>query len=278
MKICLQSIISREESGGVDNPIEVIAKSVAGPDTQLVFSYPDVFTIAVHHAYFEYHNKLRVIEGIVQAEKEGCDAVIVTCHKDPGVPEARDAVSIPVLGVLESALHFASILGHRFAIIAPLEKFVPQEEELIRLYGLQGKAISNRPVRGMGMGTEFYAYVSHDPKRVRAKFEEAARSAVADGAEVLVPGCGSLTQWAMQEGMTEFDGAPVVNPVAVAVKMAEALVDLGREPVSLRFSRKCLYRLPSQGARKKFEDAFEPQRVRRPISGWDHANKSTRPK
>lgn len=266
MRICLQSIISRKESGGIDNPIEQMARSVAGAETELVFSYPDVFTIAVHHAYFEYHNKMRVIEGIVQAEKEGCDAAIVICHKDPGLPEARDAVSIPVLGVLESALHFASILGHRFAVIAPLDKLVPQEEGLIRLYGLQDKAIGNRPVRGMGMGIEFYSYVNKDPELVRAKFEEAARGAIADGAEVLVPGCGMLTQWAMEHRIAEFEGVPLVNPIAVAIKMAEALVDLAREPVNLRFSRKCLYRLPSDKAREKFEGVFEPERFRAPLT------------
>ena len=43
-----------------------------------------------------------VVQTIVEAAREGFDAVIVDCTADPGVAEAREAVSIPVVGAGEA--------------------------------------------------------------------------------------------------------------------------------------------------------------------------------
>src|SRR5437773_8798057 len=39
-----------------------------------------------------------VIARAIEAERDGCDAVVVNCFGDPGVRAAREAVGIPVLG------------------------------------------------------------------------------------------------------------------------------------------------------------------------------------
>ena len=40
----------------------------------------------------------KVVNLAVELWKEGCQAIIISCAGDPGVPEARQAVPIPVIG------------------------------------------------------------------------------------------------------------------------------------------------------------------------------------
>jgi allantoin racemase len=60
--------------------------------------------------------------------------------------------------------------------------------------------------------------------------EESAKAVREDGAHVIVPGCTEMIgmTWAVQEGLAERGReVPVIDPPAVAVKLAEGLVDLG---------------------------------------------------
>ena len=47
---------------------------------------------------------------IVEAEREGVDAVVIDCMGDPGLKPARECVSIPVLGPCETAMHIPLML------------------------------------------------------------------------------------------------------------------------------------------------------------------------
>mgnify|MGYP003320815669 CR=1 FL=1 len=49
---------------------------------------------------------------------------------DPGLQGARECVSIPVIGPCETAMHFASMLGHKFSVLTVLERTVPLIENL----------------------------------------------------------------------------------------------------------------------------------------------------
>src|SRR5690348_377360 len=53
---------------------------------------------------------------IVEAEREGIDAVVIDCMGDPGLRPAREMVSIPVLGPCETSMHLASMMGHQFGV------------------------------------------------------------------------------------------------------------------------------------------------------------------
>lgn len=53
------------------------------------------------------------------AEKQGYDAVVVDCMLDPGVRDARGAVTIPVIGIGEAARAIAPLVGDYPATIYP---------------------------------------------------------------------------------------------------------------------------------------------------------------
>ncbi len=86
------------------------------------------------------------IAKVCDAERDGCDAVVVNCFADPGVKAAREAVSIPVLGPGESAMHLATILGENFSIVTVLDSVIATVRNHARLYGVADRLASIRSV------------------------------------------------------------------------------------------------------------------------------------
>ena len=56
-------------------------------------------------------NEVQVIENCIQAEREGYDAVAISCFADPGLELIRSLVDIPVVSSLETALLVSSTIG-----------------------------------------------------------------------------------------------------------------------------------------------------------------------
>ncbi len=166
-----------------------------------------------------------VLSTVRAAEAEGMDAVVLDCMADPGLDPARELASIPVVGPAQTAMHLAAMLAHRFSVINVLEQGIPRVYRQIGRYGLAGKVASvraiNIPVLEM----------SKDRERVlQAVIEESARAVREDGAHIIVPGCTEMIGMApaVREGLAERGcEVPVIDPPAVAVKLAEGLVDVG---------------------------------------------------
>ncbi|MBI4278471.1 MAG: aspartate/glutamate racemase family protein [Armatimonadetes bacterium] len=162
---------------------------------------------------------------IIEAEHDGCDAVVVNCFADPAVKAGREVVKIPVLGPGESAMHVAAILGQRFSVVTVLESVAPIIENHCRMYGLAEKLASIRWVNIPVL--ELHG----DETRLRvALVEEAAKAIEMDGAHAIVLGCTGMTGLAVevQEGLRQrgHAGIPVIDPLEAALKLAEALVSL----------------------------------------------------
>ncbi len=60
----------------------------------------------------------QLLTAVINAEKEGFDAVVIACCSDPGLQEAKDLVSIPVTAPMEAAVYTSASIG-RLGIIAP---------------------------------------------------------------------------------------------------------------------------------------------------------------
>ena len=85
----------------------------------------------------------KLCEGAMEAEKEGADAIVIACTDDPGLRVIRTLVDIPVIGEMESTLHLACMMGHRFGLVSwPTRAFMNRGDNLIRLYGLEANAVS----------------------------------------------------------------------------------------------------------------------------------------
>ena len=69
--------------------------------------------------------------------REGYDAFLIGNIADPGLHEAREIANIPVLGLCESALHVACMMGANFSLVTINEKFTPRIVENVVRYGLR---------------------------------------------------------------------------------------------------------------------------------------------
>lgn len=87
---------------------------------------------------------IQSVAGIVEAENEGFDAVLVGHFQDPLLFEARTAVDIPVIGHGEASLHQACMLGARMGLVCIDPVFVPWHQEQVRRYSLQDRVVDVR--------------------------------------------------------------------------------------------------------------------------------------
>lgn len=66
------------------------------------------------------------------------------------------------------------------------------------------------------------------PHYLVERFNEAARRAITQGAEALIPGQLYLSEAIARSGVTRIDDAPIVDGLAATLKTAQVMVDLKR--------------------------------------------------
>ena len=162
-------------------------------------------------------------EAGLRAEEAGYDAVVLDTVSDSGMYVLRSRLSIPVIGPGLVSYCVAAMLGKKFSIITMWNRWIPLYERNLDSYRLWEKCASIRAVE-----------VSPDPERLFAGKEEEmaerltaeAQKAIADdGADVIL--LGSTTMHEAGDQMSRRLPAPVINPGPVAIKLAEAIVQLG---------------------------------------------------
>jgi allantoin racemase len=190
------------------------------------------------HRLTEARCALQAVASAVDHERAGADAIVFGHFQDAGLFDARAALSVPVVGLGESAFLHACTLGWRFGLVTIDPVFVPWHEEQVAHYRL-GARFSG--VRAMRTSVEDYMRALTDAAAADAvvrQFEEQARELVAAGAEVLIP-AGGLPALVLRDRRDfTIDGAVVLNPTAVAAKQAEVALKLrvldGTAPSRLR--------------------------------------------
>ncbi len=204
---------------------ENILRSIASPETRI-----DIFGLeedpkkshlgTIQSAYEASLSTTEDLECAMAAEKAGYQAVIIPCGGDPGVAPLREVLSVLVIPPGSTAKHVCSLLGPRFSVLTT-GKGTPYRTEIHERDGLL-KMISVHPV-GLTV------------PEVRAKPEEAFESMMREGRRAVEEygacsvtyGCMSMGFLMVDDRLTEEIGVPAVNPVKAAVKLAEALIDLG---------------------------------------------------
>jgi allantoin racemase len=193
-------------------------------------------------------NYIEMLKSMIQAEKDGCDAVSVSCFFDPSLLEARQLLKIPVTGLAEASMHFAYMMGSKFAIITREQHYTSPMEAQIYRYGMETRAIKVNPVRALTLPAEqlspieqgVFTGTPRDPSPFIENFREVARGCIADGAEVLILGCGLLSPLLLDNGVLDVDGAAVVEPMIASLKLAETMVDLHKAGIPF-ISRRSTY-------------------------------------
>jgi allantoin racemase len=147
------------------------------------------------------------------------DAVVLAGFGRVGIDALKEALAVPVVSISEASMAVACLLGHRFTTLTMLQQFIPYQEDLVRLYGFEAKCAS---VRAINVNVE---QCVTDRERTLAELSGEIRKIVdEDRAEVVILACAGLCGY--DEDLSRLAGIPVLDPVAVAVKMAESLVSL----------------------------------------------------
>jgi len=161
----------------------------------------------------------------IEAEDAGANAVIIDCMGDPGINACREAVSIPVLGAGQTAMHLANMLGHRFSFVTVLDRIKPMIDKIIGSYGLSQKYASFQSIDVPVLE------LAHDISALNAALSEKSIVSIEeDGADVIILGCTGFFGCADAIRATLLKAGydvPVIDPIPVAVHMAEALIKSG---------------------------------------------------
>jgi allantoin racemase len=234
-------------------------------DTEFTFRFPTWGSRGLDAFFFSHIHHLNdksTFHAIVQAEKEGYDAAIITCYFDPMLRDIRQAVDIPVVSLCESSLLVAAMMGAKFGIVSIGPEASYDFEENIARYGLKERAV---PVRPIPETADEQPMALMDAHHGIESFKKVARELIADGAEIVIPGCGLMSpalrlapgaEKKYPNGLTEVDGVPVMDVLGATVKMAETLVSL-KQSGSSWISRKACFAQATPKAKELGADVLD---------------------
>lgn len=159
-----------------------------------------------------------VLAQIREAAKTA-DACIIACFDDTGLPQARAAVDVPVIGIGQASFHAAILQGHNFSVVTTLAVSVPVITDNITAYGLANHCCRVRASDVPVLDLEQPGSAARD--KVSAEISHAIAE---DGAGAIVLGCAGMADLAAELSATH--GVPVIDGVAAACGFAAALVRL----------------------------------------------------
>jgi len=127
---------------------------------------------------------------------------------------------VPVVGIGEAAMHMATLLATKFSVVTTLAVSVPALEHNVHKYGFAHRCARVRACEVPVLELENPA--SGARSRIS---DEIARAKAEDRAEAIVLGCAGMADLAA--ALSAEHGLPVIDGVAAAVKLSEAMVGLG---------------------------------------------------
>jgi len=136
-------VLNPNTSSEMTASIDRVARQYARPGTEITSWNPDRGPLSIEGAFDRQIAVESSLEKVLKA-KERFDSYIIACFGDPGLQAFREALDANVLGIAESAMLTACILGHKFSVLSVLARSRPSAESLVRNYGLQDRCASVR--------------------------------------------------------------------------------------------------------------------------------------
>lgn len=196
------------------------ARAVAGAGVTIDAVNPIHGPASIEGHYDETMACVGLMEEVRKGEREGADAYVIACFGDPGLDAAREIARGPVLGIAEAAMRAASFLATGFSVVTTLERTVVIAEHLVVKYGMQSHC---RRVRACEIPVlELENPASDSYTKI---LEECQRALREDRCGAIVLGCAGMAD--LCQRLTQALGVPVIDGVAAATAMAEALVRAG---------------------------------------------------
>jgi allantoin racemase len=213
-------VVNPNTTASMTEKIGAAARAVAAPGTEVVAVSPAMGPVSIEGYYDEAFALPGLLAEIRKGEADGFDGFVVACFDDPGIDAARAIATGPVVGIAEAAMHAATLIGQSFTIVTTLARAIPTMEHLALKYGFERHC---RRVRA----AEFPVLALEDPDSdarplLRAEISCAVEE---DRPDAIVLGCAGMAD--LNRDLAEEFRLPVIDGVAAAVKLVEALVGLG---------------------------------------------------
>ena len=206
------------------------AKEVARPDTYIELHGLDAPVPAID-TYNASRNMCTIqsTRNAIRAEREGFDAFVMISLIDAGFYEIREVTDLPVVFMLENCIHFALMLAPKFSFLTHNKSLLLRMTELTNQYGLDKNLI---PGGYLDLSYSVWPDMYKHPEHHVDKIVQKAKELIANGAGIIIPSALPLDVWLVQQGLTEIDGACVLDAFGCAIKMAELMVDLKKVGIS----------------------------------------------
>ena len=255
MKICIQSgtpLGTSDIYKPYYDSLKRHAQRVAAPDTVVAFpnlgqNYPGAAR-SMTHLHFVAHETIR---SAMRAQKEGFDVFVTQCL-DLGYNELREMVDIPVVFMTQATLAYYSQLAPNFAFIVNNVRLHHFFQALGERYKLTERMI---PGGYVDFAFTNYANLWHNPQPFIDEFMRVAKALVARGATSLYPAGLYLSQWLIDQNIREVDGAIIMDPLAIGIKMAELRQQLA--PIGITRYQAGAWAIPPADVRKILASEFE---------------------
>lgn len=171
---------------------------------------------SMESAYDEAIAAPYILQQVVSAETEGCDAVVIDCAADPALRAAREISELPVVSAGEASYHAAMMVAGKFSVITVLPTTANEISDHLKMYGFSSRVASVRLANVPVLALE-------DEQEAEEHLYAAARKAIdEDGAQAIVLGCTGMM--AMRDSLEKRLGAPVIEPYLAAIQFAASLV------------------------------------------------------
>ena len=159
MRICVINPFAGTESFGEDN-----LRAIASPDTEFqIVNIADRYPLKNNQwLYFKHSCTGPTIDRAIEAQREGFDAVFISCNLDIGLYECRQMLTIPVTATLESAAPVAHMMARRFSLLSVDDQNGQIQKMLLEQYQLAQGLVSVRSSTSTRM---IYTSTAHLPKR-----------------------------------------------------------------------------------------------------------------
>jgi allantoin racemase len=247
MRIWYQTMSDITRYAGYGEALQRQAEAILRPDTEIevhgvapgtygelppgeVLIYP-----LAHHLLLD-----QVIANAIQAEQSGCDVMAMGSYSEPHLRVIRSAVDIPVVSLAETTLLVGCSVARRIGLITNTLQVAWLVDHLIDHHHLRERTLPVRSVEP-GLTEDDLASAANDANRVIEPFLAAARGVIAQGADVIIPAEGVLSQLLSDNEVREVDGVSVMDCVAVTMAYAEMMGSLG-QATGLHAGRRWEYR------------------------------------
>jgi allantoin racemase len=212
-------IINPNTTGSFTERCLTAGRAVASRDTVVLAGHPSKGTESVESFVDEATATLGVIEQVRAGEADGVDGYVIACFGDTGLDAAREVATGPVVGMTEAALYTAALIAPVFSIVTLPPRTRIFAERVLWHAGLERRCPKVRAIHVNVLDCDDEASAVMEPF-----IAEARRAIVEDHAEAIILGCAGLQP--LVEPLSATLGVPVIEGVAAAVKLAEALVSM----------------------------------------------------